>query len=131
MRALDTNVLIRYLIQDDPGQHRQAAKAVEDAEQRHESVFISLIVLCETVWVLEQRYRLPHEAVVAILEDLIDNEVFVVEHPALARAALDRFRKGRAGFADYLIGAVAEHAGSSTTYTFDRDLRGAAGFHVL
>ncbi len=131
MKGLDTNVLIRYLVEDDPGQTRQATRIIEDARQREEELFVSLLVLCEAVWVLDRRYGHTRAAIAAGLEQLLDTGAFLVERADLARTCVARFREGRASLADYVIGAIAEEAGCDRTFTFDRDLRGCPGFQVL
>src|SRR4029450_8321439 len=67
MKALDTNVLVRFLTQDDPQQSRRANQYIERVVERGESCLINLIVLCEMVWVLESAYRYPKAAIVALV----------------------------------------------------------------
>ena len=131
MRALDTNVLVRFLVADDPQQHPVADRLIRQAAARSEKLYLSLIVICETAWVLERRYKHAREVIADALEAVLDTEVFLVEHNALLRRCLQEFRAGKAGLADYVIGAFAEEAGCTTTVTFDRDLQGVAGFKVL
>src|SRR5437773_586760 len=76
-------------------------------------------------------YRLPRGGLAQAVETLWNDPAFSLEHRGLVRAALDLFRRGRADFNDYLIGQIAKQAGGTTTYTFDRGLRGARGFTWL
>ncbi|MEO5923402.1 MAG: type II toxin-antitoxin system VapC family toxin [Bryobacteraceae bacterium] len=131
MKALDSNVLLRYLVEDDPAQTRQAAKVIEDAARREEPLFLSLLVLCEVVWVLDRSYAQSRSAICGVLERLLDTDAFQIEREDLASRCVGEFRTGKAGFADFLIGAIAQKAGYERVYTFDKDLRGAPGFHVL
>jgi predicted nucleic-acid-binding protein len=95
MKALDTNVLIRYLVADDPTQTRQAARIIEDAQRLGEQLFLSVLVLCEVVWVLERRYRQSRPAIAGVLDQVLDTAVFLVEHADLVRTCIGRFRDGK------------------------------------
>lgn len=131
MIGLDSSVLIRFLTQDDPDQARSATKVVDAAAAREEPLYVAIPVLCETVWVLHRRYKVTREDVAEILELLLISEVFELEQDTLVRESLKLFRSGRAGFTDYLIGALGRERGCDAVYTFDRGLRLAPGFRVL
>ena len=131
MRGLDTNVLVRYLTQDDPAQSRKANTVIAEAVDRGEQCSISAIVLCELVWVLREAYHLDKPTVAATLERVLDTAQLVVEQADLARRALDDYRHGRGDFADYLIGWRNRQAGCSDTVTFDRALGRSRLFRVL
>ena len=131
MKGLDTNVLLRYLVEDDEAQTRQAAKIIEDAARRKEVLFISLPVLCEVVWVLDRSYHQTRAEIASVLESILDVEVFAIQMERCARESLDQFRAGKAGFADFVIGAIAKDAGCEWVYTFDGGLKGAQAFKVL
>lgn len=131
MIALDTNVLVRLLVFDEPRQAERARRLVEQATSKDESIFLSSIVLCELVWVLRGAVDAPKKDIVATLNRLLDSELFVFENAALLRTAIDRFTSGRADFADYLLGEVASDAGASVTFTFDRTLQHEPGFSLV
>jgi len=131
VRGLDTNVLVRYLTQDDPAQSRQANTVIAEAVERGDQCSVGVIVLCELVWVLREAYRLDKPTIAAALEKVLDTAQLVVEQADLARRALDDYRRGRGDFADYLIGWRNRQAGCSDTVTFDRALRGSRLFRVL
>ncbi|HEX2162800.1 MAG TPA: type II toxin-antitoxin system VapC family toxin [Thermoanaerobaculia bacterium] len=132
LRGVDTNVLVCYFALDDPAQTPLACDFLEGAERRGERLFVSLPVLCETLWTLgSPRYRTPKQELTAILEGLLQSPVFLIQARGLVRLALDDFRAGKADFADYLIGRCAEAAGCSETYTFDRDLAASPGYRLL
>lgn len=130
MIGLDTNVLVRYLMADDPEQAMRAAALVDDAVARGESMFIAHIVLCEVCWVLTRAFRLPKSNLVAVLDDILRTAQFVVEDPAAARRALHRFAAGAADFADYLIAERTEDVGCRLVATFDRKLLREDGFEA-
>jgi predicted nucleic-acid-binding protein len=116
---------------DDPAQVRQAIKVMEEAVHTREPLYLSLVVLCEAVWVLRSFYRHTRHDISGTLERMLGNEALAIEDANLVSGCLDQYRHGRGDFSDYVIGALAQQAGCSLTYTFDRNLRGAAGFHVL
>jgi predicted nucleic-acid-binding protein len=131
VNALDTSVLLRIVVRDDPAQFRLAERVVDQAVEAEQSLFIPVPVLCETVWVLQGRYKQGRDEVAAVIEFLLSSSAFELAYPNEVQYALSLFRRGRAGFTDYLIGALAQQHGCEHTYTFDRKLRGADGFKVI
>jgi len=128
MIGLDTNVLVRYLVEDDEAQSNRAATLIESAADRRDQLFIGHLVLCELVWVLGRAYRRSREEVVRVLDAILRTAQFVVEDPALAHRALARFEAGRADFADYLVSERARHAGCERVGTLDDELLEEEGF---
>ncbi len=131
MRGLDTNVLLRSLTSDDPGQARVATDLISDAEARGERLFISVITLCELVWGLKSIHRVRRDGIAVVVDSLLGTSMFEIQDRDLVRRALDSFRDGKADFSDYLLGWQNRKAGCSDTVTFDRGLEGADGFQVL
>lgn len=132
MIALDTNVLIRVLVADDPLQTASAERLLREALTAGESCFISDPVLCEMEWVLDRFYRVPRAEILAAVESLLARtNLFSFEDAAVVRTALDRYQRGRADFSDFLIGAKAEARDARTTFTFDRALARQQGFSIL
>lgn len=123
MKGLDTNVLVRYLTQDDPGQSRRANALIERTLVKGERCYISVIVLCELVWVLRGAYQLDRETVATSLERMLQVSQFSIEDKDLVRAALEDYRRGPGDFSDYLIGRRNQRAGCHDTATFDRKLK--------
>lgn len=120
MIALDTNLLVRLLTNDDA---RQAAK-VEAWLQRNASArapaYVDHIVLCELAWVLERSYGYAREEVHRAVAALLDHDHFKVESPALVRHALVLYETGPADFSDYLLSVRAQAAGYAPVLTLDR-----------
>jgi len=129
--GVDTNILVRYLTQDDPSQARRVDALLKEAFDANDQVYIDDVVLCEMVWVLGARYRYEKSAVTAVLDDLLETTLFAFEDRNLLRRALDAFRSGAGDFADYVIGLRNARAGCENTVTFDRALRGRAPFASL
>lgn len=131
MIALDTNLLVRLLIQDDASQARAVERFLVRARRDRIPLFVADVVLCELVWVLARRAKQSRAGIADALERLLDAESIVVADPGIARGALAAYRDGTGDFADYLIREQAVAAGASEVVTFDRALRGERGFKVL
>lgn len=130
MRGLDTNVLLRPLVQDDPAQTAAAEAFLRETQARGERLFVSGIVLCETCWALRS-YGYSRSEIAKAIEGILDTALFEIQDRELVRRALVQYRQGPADFADYLIGWQSRQAGCADTVTFDRGLEGAAGFSLL
>ena len=128
MVAFDTNVVVRLLLRDDAAQ----AKKAEQAFLRHargDGVFLPLVVLVETAWVLAYTYELDRKAIHDQLVSLVRTRGVVVNEADLVQDALEAYAKGTADFADYVILAATRRADCRTLLTFDRRLgkeRGAS-----
>jgi len=130
MIGLDTNVLVRYLTQDDPIQSAAAVRLIEHRLTEDEPGFISLVALVETVWVLQRRYRLGALDVAHIVQGLLEAPVVVVESATEVFLALTAVQEGRGSFSDVLMAALGAKAGCSTTSTFDRKAARLPGFSL-
>lgn len=128
MTALDTNVLVRFLVEDDAKQSARAAALVKRAVRDEEPLFLAQIVVCETVWVLETAYDFARDRIAQVLGELLRARHLAVEEAEQVRRALDRYGEGRGDVADYLIAERAGAAGFDKVATFDRDLLGEPGF---
>jgi len=131
MIGLDTNVLLRYLLQDDEVQGEKAARAIGQAAARKETLFISVVVLCKAVWVLESGYGYRKADIVGVLDELFETGGFEIEQRDLVRLALDDYRANKADFADCWIGRTNEAHHCRHTMTFDRTLNTVETFRVL
>jgi predicted nucleic-acid-binding protein len=131
IRGLDTNVLVRYLTQDEPAQARRAGALIERTLAKGDNFYLSVIVLCEIVWVLRGAYRLEKKSVLLAVERILETAGFLVEDRDSVQEAVEQFRLGRGDFTDYLLGARNRAAGCSDTVTFDRSLRGSKLFAML
>jgi predicted nucleic-acid-binding protein len=129
--GLDTNVLVRYLTQDDVAQARKANALMTDLLSKGERCFIGSVVLCEVVWVLRGAYGFDKATIVSVLEKLLATGQFTFQDKDLARRAILDYRTGRGDWADYLIGRQAEDAGCGFTATFDRRLHNCPLFQTL
>lgn len=130
MKALDTNVLVRYLAQDDARQSAIATRLLEDQLNTADRGFVSLVVLLETVWVMESRYQASATQVSDILSDLLDTPTLDVQDAPAVRAALLRYRKGGVDLHDCLIVTLAE-ARKARVLTFDVKAAKKLGMELL
>jgi predicted nucleic-acid-binding protein len=128
MRSVDTNVLVRALTGDDPMQSPAALAFV----QAHAPVWISHVVLVETVWVLESVYGCGKPQLIKALQRVIDNSELATEDPAVVRAALALYQsKGRVSFDDCMVLEIARRSGHIPLATFDKALGKAEGAELL
>lgn len=119
MLGIDTNVLVRFLLRDDQSQYEQARHLIEQELAAGTPVFIGHLVLLETLWVLQSRYRLDKARQQDVLAALLDAENVRLEDEAAVEAALFLWKNGQTGFADCLIGCKNQRLGCSFTATFD------------
>lgn len=122
MIALDTNVLVRFVVADDAEQAARAKALVVKATSGDQKLFVSDVVLCEFVWVLESVYRFPRGVVVRTLERLLAVRALAFRDSAALARSVEAFSRGKGDFADYVILAHAREAGCDAVATFDRAL---------
>ena len=119
MLGLDTNVLVRLLIEDDPAQTRRARKLVDAAVAGQEAVLVSLSVLLETEWVLRSRYELPRGTILGLFRSALEARELAFEDEAAVEEALFNWQDSQSGFSDCLIMAHNRQLGCRSTATFD------------
>ena len=120
MIGLDTNILVRLVVGDDPEQTDTAKNFVERHCTPDSPGFINCVVLAELVWVLDFSYGYDRSHIVGVMEALLTGVDRVLEHHDAVRASLDEYKAGQADFADALIGHINRGRGCNTTATFDR-----------
>lgn len=131
MIGLDSNVLVRYLTQDEPVQSRQASELIERRLSEHDPGFISVVAMAETVWVLERAYGVAGADIAAAVERTLQTDVLVVDSEQEVFTAMIALKEGLGSFADALIAALGAKAGCSMTVTFDREASRLPGFGLL
>jgi predicted nucleic-acid-binding protein len=120
MIGLDTNILVRYLTQDDAIQSPRANDLIERRLSVDNPGFISVVAMVETIWVLERVYGHTDLELAAVIERLLQAPDLVVESEVEVFIALTVLQDGRGSFADALVGALGRKAGCSVTFTFDQ-----------
>ena len=128
MLGLDTNVLVRFLVRDDPRQYRRARRIIRDEVTRGESVFVSHLVLLETEWLLRSRYGYSKDELMGVLVGMLESADLTIEDEASLEQALFVWRDSRTEFADCLISARQRSLGCHATATFDARAAKLPGF---
>ena len=132
MIGLDTNVLLRYLVQDDPAQSPKATEVIERRLSMENTGFVSLVCILEIVWILGSLYKRTREQIADHVEMILAADTLEVQNEQEVYQAVVALRNGSGTFQDALIGALGSWRGCTATLTFDQ---GAAkrlnGFQLL
>jgi len=128
MMALDTNVLVRFLVEDDADQAARAAALLRRAEAGGEPLVVSEVVTCELVWVLESAYGFGRDEIAGALRDLLSVRALKFLGLDAVQRALVAYARGRGDFADYVVREIARDAGCEAVATFDRTILKEPGF---
>ena len=131
MTGLDTNVLVRYLTQDDPTQARKATRRLEAKSKEDSAFYITTVVMCELVWVLESAYKYDQVHIVTVLQQILQTRQFQFEDKDLIWQVLTDYRTKAGDFSDHLIGRIGTRAGCQQTLTFDRRLKRSPNIEML
>jgi predicted nucleic-acid-binding protein len=120
MIGLDTNIIIRYLTQDDPTQAAIASQFIEGELTEKNRGFITLISLVEITWVLESCYGQKKVELLAVIGSLLTLKQIIIEKTDVVYLALKRYQAGNADFSDSLIAIICEDAGCQRVVSFDK-----------
>lgn len=128
MIGIDTNVLVRYILDDDPVWSAPAQRFIDDECTVERPGFVNLVVLVELVWVLNQTPGWGKSEICTVISELLLADNLVIDRPALVSEALAAFRQGHAGFADFVIAGMNRSEGASATVTIDKYAAREPGF---
>lgn len=128
MIGLDTNILVRLLVRDDPDQTEQARRFIDNRCTPESPGFINSVVLAEVVWVLDRVYRFPRRQIAAAIESLLMGQDRIVEYHDDVQAALAEYRSSNIDFIDAVFGRINLARGCEATATFDRKAAKLKGF---
>jgi len=128
--GLDTNVLLRFFLNDDPMQSPKTRRIMNSLSAANPG-WISLATVLEFVWVLKTRNRSERVAIATALDRMLSQDAFVIEQAAVVARAVRCFRASKADFADCLIAESAKQAGCSRTLTFDEVAARDAGMQLI
>jgi predicted nucleic-acid-binding protein len=131
MKAVDTNVLIRFLVKDDPKQANTVYRLFKHAESDHKEFWVPLAVILETIWVLESVYRISRQEVVDSITDLLRLPVLKFEAQAAVQSFIHSAGNSRVGLSDLLIAQSAKYSGCESVLTFDRTAARYALFELI
>jgi len=131
MPALDTNVLVRYIVQDAPSQLATAKRLIRRCVAEGSTLFVPVTVVLELEWVLRSSFAFSKEDVLMTLSTLFSAAELTFESERALEVALQLFRKGSADFADCLHVALAAQAGEQPLWTFDKGASKVSGAQLL
>jgi predicted nucleic-acid-binding protein len=131
MIGLDTNVLVRYLAQDDPVQSPKATEIMELRLTEDEPGFVSVVTMVETVWVLGSIYELSDHEIASAVERMLQADTLVIQNEQEVFTAAVALKAGHGSFTDALIDALGTWAGCASTLTFDRKASRLGTFELL
>ena len=120
MASLDTNVLVRYLVQDDDRQFALAKKLVQAALRAGETLYVPITVILELEWVLRSNFGFDKNQISSAMSSLLASVELTFESEAAAEVALALYQRNKADFADCVHVALAHAAGEGPLWTFDR-----------
>lgn len=130
MIGIDTNVILRFVVQDDPEQARRAVALFRQLSAEHPG-FINSVTIAEVAWVLRSAYDAPRTRIAEVIEFLLDSREIRIDHPEAVLHALRLYRRGSADFSDCLIERLNHVAGCQSTVTFDRTAAKSARMRLL
>jgi predicted nucleic-acid-binding protein len=128
MIALDTNILVRYFTEDDANQFDRAAALIEGQLSSPNPGFVSLVTMCELIWVLEDVFAFPTERVARVLRFLLETPQIEVEQDGLVAKAL---ASDHGDIADVVIHLIGQANGCTKTVTFDKKFARLEGVELL
>lgn len=131
MTALDTNVLVRFLVRDDEKQSRAVYARFRRAETAGERLFVPLLVVLETIWVLESAYNLSRADILSAFDDLRRMAILEFESDPVIQAALSEGKARGADLSDLLIAHSARSCGCDDAITFDKKASRHPFFRLL
>ena len=131
MIGLDTNILVRYLTQDNATQAAAANRLIEDTLTAEQPGFVAVVVLVELAWVLESGYGCDRRQIASILDRLLRARPLVIENAEAVSQAIRIYAAGKADFADCMIERAGRLNGCDFTLTFDRIAAKDSGMRLL
>ena len=131
MIGLDTNVVVRYLTQDDAKQSAAASRLFERSLSVDNPGYVALITLCEIAWVLAECYDADQSRIRSVIEGLLGSKQILVEDADLVWKALRSWEDSAADFSDALIGQTLSARGCEKIVTFDKSAAKLPGFELL
>jgi Predicted nucleic-acid-binding protein, contains PIN domain len=131
MIGIDTNILVRYLTRDDEAQFLLAQQLIRNQISAGERIFIGLLVILETEWVLRSRHKAPKQQIARIFNDLLETRESVFEDEETLEEALHFWKDSNADFADCMIVAKTRRMGCSELVTFDERTASLPGTLLL
>jgi predicted nucleic-acid-binding protein len=131
MNGLDTNILVRYITQDNENQALLAEKAIQAARSQNEKLLIQPIVICEVIWALESAYGFKKLEILPVIDQLLRTAQLKIVDKDVCWKAFAAFSQKEGDFADYYNGRANVRDGADVTLTFDKALNESDLFLIL
>ena len=131
MKALDTNVLVWFLVKDDEQQAKTVYRLFKQAESKAEAFFIPILVVLETVWVLEAVYETTRQEILDSIDELLLMPILEFEAQSAIRSFLSSARENKTDLSDLLIAHCAKYSGCDSVITFDKRASKLGLFELL
>jgi len=131
MRALDTNVLVRFLVRDDERQAETIYRIFKQAEADKEVLFVPLLVVLETVWVLDSVYVIPRQEIIDSINELLLMPILEFEKQPAIQSFISSARETKMDLSDLLIAHSAKFSGCECVLTFDKRASNFGLFELL
>lgn len=131
MIGLDTNVIVRYLTQDDPVQSRKASELIDGRLTEQDPGFVSVVAMVETVWVLDRSYKFTPREISAAVERLLQIDVLIIQNEQEIFTAMTVLKDERGSLADALIAELGRRSGCRRTLTFDHKAARLPEFELI
>lgn len=120
MKGIDTNILIRFLVQDHQQQAAIVHQLFSETERLKQTLLVTNLVLLETIWVLESVYQVKRSAILDTIDELMTLPILQFNQQPVIRQFLDTARQSKIDLSDALIGHWARERGCTTVLTFDK-----------
>jgi len=131
MKALDTNVLVRFLVRDDERQAETIYRIFKQAEADKEVLFVPLLVVLETVWVLDSVYVIPRQEIIDSINELLLMPILEFEKQPAIQSFISSARETKMDLSDLLIAHSAKFSGCECVLTFDKRASNFGLFELL
>jgi len=131
MKALDTNVLIRFLVADDEKQANQVRLLFKQAESDQQKLYVPILVVLEMLWVLESVYKISRHQILDALQNLLLMPILQFDEQGTLQRFIHSAKDGKEDLSDLLIAHSAVEAGCEDVLTFDKKASGFKHFQLL
>ncbi len=131
MKAIDTNILVRFLVNDDPAQGQQVRQLFSGAERQRSTYFVPLLVVLESIWVLASAYQVGRNELIEVFSDLLLLPVLEFEQREAVQAMLQTAGNDPPDLPDLLIAKSALRNGCDGIVTFDKKAARSDAFELL
>ena len=131
MKALDTNVIVRFLVQDDETQARKVEQLLTSAEQKKEILFVPLLVVLELIWVLQFAYGVTKKDIILAINSLLQMPVLEFERQSVLREFIGTSEEFRGDLSDLLIALSSQASACEQVLTFDKKAARYKHFSLL